>query len=175
MRYDDERYTIRVSEEKVEIEGTLTIREAFDFLNFFDREGFNTIEDGDHTCLCFRKRDIDEERRQFIIKNNLESEKTYQLLYDQETEKNKKLSKKIDELDFLIRNLMAEESDKVMRMKKKIADLEKFNTLLKLKTDPEAAKICAVEGPEGEDLTDFAEQPTQGNTDGNATSATPET
>jgi len=51
----EKKYTIEVSEDCVEITGTLTVREAFDFLSFFEKEGFTTLEDwGERTTLYLR-------------------------------------------------------------------------------------------------------------------------
>jgi hypothetical protein len=42
-----ERYTIEVSDDEVLIHGYLSIREAFDFLSFFDQQGYDTLWPGD--------------------------------------------------------------------------------------------------------------------------------
>lgn len=42
-----ERYSIEVNDCLVEIRGTLTIEEAFDFLNFFDKKGYTNVVEGD--------------------------------------------------------------------------------------------------------------------------------
>jgi hypothetical protein len=39
----NEKYTLAVNEDEVIIHGILSIREAFDFLSFFDKEGFNFV------------------------------------------------------------------------------------------------------------------------------------
>lgn len=49
----NERYTIEVSEGCVEIQGKLTIREAFDFLSFFEREGFDQVCPGQENSALF--------------------------------------------------------------------------------------------------------------------------
>ena len=152
-----EKYKIEVSEDCVEIMGTLTIREAFDFLNFFEREGYTTLEDwGERTTLYMRKRDLDQERKDEIIKNSVENNGFYQEQYSSEKIQNEQLRKKISELESLIRGIMVEESDKVKSLKQKITKLEQYNALLNLKNSPEAAEICKMEGPEGEDHSPFA-------------------
>lgn len=39
----DKRYSIEVNDEAIEMYGELTIEEAFDFLNFFDKKGFKYL------------------------------------------------------------------------------------------------------------------------------------
>ena len=47
-----ERYSIDVSDFNVLIHGELSIREAFDFLNYFEKEGYNRLIPGDeNSCL----------------------------------------------------------------------------------------------------------------------------
>ena len=54
-----ERYSIEVSEGCVEIHGYLTIRETFDFLAFFEREGFCCVTPGqENSALFLTKKDF---------------------------------------------------------------------------------------------------------------------
>jgi hypothetical protein len=53
-----ERYSIEVGEGCVIIYGTLTIEEAFDYLNFFDKKGYNSVGPGyQNSALVIYKED----------------------------------------------------------------------------------------------------------------------
>lgn len=60
----DDRYSIEVSDTLVLIHGYLSIREAFDFLSFFEQQGFNCVMPGDeNSCLrLFKKKDEAQEK-----------------------------------------------------------------------------------------------------------------
>jgi hypothetical protein len=49
----NERYSIEVSDDCVLIYGDLSIRETFDFLSFFDQQGFKSVVSGhENSTLC---------------------------------------------------------------------------------------------------------------------------
>lgn len=51
-----DKYSIHVNEEEVLIFGELTIREAFDFLSFYEREGYTQVTLGqDNSTLRILK------------------------------------------------------------------------------------------------------------------------
>lgn len=46
-----ERYSIEVSDGEVLIHGYISIREAFDFLSFFDQQGYDCLIPGDENSV----------------------------------------------------------------------------------------------------------------------------
>jgi hypothetical protein len=98
-----ERYSVKVREHIVEIFGELTIEEAFDFLNFFEKKGYNSVIIGDeNSTLILRKRD-EEEKEDSICENY---EGMYEKFYNTEVQKNEILKEKIRELEILIKKLI---------------------------------------------------------------------
>ncbi len=150
------KYTIEVSDEAVEIRGTLTIREAFDFLSFFEKEGFTTLEDwGDRSTLYLAKRNLDQEITDRVNKNVLDELDSANKYGKELIAKNIELTQKIKDLEYLIKKITLEEGEKYSALKKAKESLDKFKILQQLKDSPEAAEICKMEGPgaEMEDLT----------------------
>lgn len=152
-----EKYKIEVSDECVEIMGTLTIREAFDFLNFYEREGYTTLEDwGERTTLYLRKRDLEQERSDLINEEVRTSLSVAKDCLELEKIGNQELRKRVEELESLIRGLMSAESDKVKSLLKKIDNLEKTIALMNLKYSKEAAEICKMPGPDAQENPPFS-------------------
>lgn len=59
-----ERYSIEVEDDCVVIHGYLTMREAFDFLSFFDQQGFTCIKPGyENSTLFLMKENYTEEKK----------------------------------------------------------------------------------------------------------------
>jgi len=83
----NERYSIEVSEDIVVIHGKLTIEEAFDFLNFFEKKGFDEVVVG-HENSCLR-----------LLKKN-----------EQIHESNDFYKKKVNELESLIKHLIEKDT-----------------------------------------------------------------
>jgi len=106
----DERYSIKVRENIVEIHGTLSIEETFDFLNFFEKKGFNSVIVGDENS-SFILRNIEEEKDDSTIND---SEGFYEKLYNSEKEKNEILRDKIEELKSLIKKLILKDNVTVL-------------------------------------------------------------
>ncbi len=137
-----EKYTIEVTDESVEIRGTLTIREAFDFLNFFEMEGYTTLEDwGDRTTLYLRKRDLEKELTERVNKETIYQLDFIKLAYEEEKLKSEYSGKKVKELESLIKQLMQEHTDKVKNMSKKIDDFERVMRTEKILKSQEALEI----------------------------------
>ena len=158
---DENRYTIEVRDDAVEIRGTLTIREAFDFLAFFEREGFTTLEDwGDRTTLYFRKRNLDQEITDRVNKNTLDHLHEVQHDLSLEVAKNKDLTEKLKDKDQLTRKVMEDASDKIKHLEKRLNELqnqdERYKSLLNLKNSPEAARICSIPGPDAQENPPFS-------------------
>jgi hypothetical protein len=153
-----EKYNIAVSDELVEITGNLTIREAFDFLNFFEREGYGILEGGEYgTTFCIRKGSAEQERRELINKESIEYIETLEFDKKQLNEEKEKLKERVTILEHLIKKMGSEGIDIHSRLKEATDNLAKFRALEKLKNSPEAAEICKMEGPgqEMEDLTEY--------------------
>ena len=99
-----ERYSIEVSEGVVEIHGKLTIEEAFDFLNFFEKKGFDEVTYGDqNSCLrMLNKKAIygDKDEEPVIPERDF-----WESCYHEKELENIKLREKIKELEGLIKKL----------------------------------------------------------------------
>lgn len=158
MGYQEEKYTISVEEDRVEIRGTLTIQEALDYLNFYQDQGYTTIEDGYDVCaLYLRRRNLDQEKRDWINKETLEELDEVKKNYDDEKKRTNELENRVKDLEYLIKKIALDDKEKNDQFKKANEQLARFKALEKLKDSPEAAKICAMEGPgsESEDLANF--------------------
>lgn len=154
----DERYKIEVSDEAVEITGTLTIREAFDFLNFFEREGYTTLEDwSEHSTLYMRKRDLDQELTDRVNKETREEIKFTQERYEIEKQLTQVLKEKVANLEEMIRVHFQKDSQTVEMLKSQILARDKYISILKLKLSPEVAEMMKIHDPEGIDLTGLEE------------------
>jgi len=148
-----EKYKIEVSEDCVEIRGTLTIREAFDFLSFFEKEGFTTLEDwGDRTTLYLSKRDLKQEWIDSINKETREDLIHTDKCWKDSLQENEKLKEKIRELEGLIKSIMTDQSNECNRLREAAKKYSKEISLLKLRINQ-----------------------LEENTDGNETSPTSET
>lgn len=154
---DKEKYTIEVSEQFVKVTGTLTIREAFDFLNFFEREGYGILESEEYrTTLCMRKGNAEEERKATINKDTLEYLEEVKKDLSNEQNKNKEVKERVKDLEYLIQKILLDDKEKSEKLKEANQKLQQFKALEKLKNSPEAAEICKMEGPEGEDVSPFS-------------------
>jgi flagellar motility protein MotE (MotC chaperone) len=144
------RYTIEVSDESVEITGRLTIREAFDFLNFFEREGYTSLEWSENSTLFMVKVDLDQEKTERVNKETLQELYFAQEQNKAEKEKSLDLFHKVRELEGMVKNFFQDESDRVKDLRNQLEKQDKLITLLKLKNSPEAAEIMKIPGIEGE-------------------------
>lgn len=75
------RYSIEVSKDRVEVSGEISIREAFDFMNFFEQQGFNSLIFGESTLTMSRETIEKFNELKEEIKHNA-SEKHYEDLYE---------------------------------------------------------------------------------------------
>ena len=142
MVREEPKYSIRVYDERVEIEGRLIIREAFDFLNFFDQQGFTTLESNyDNDTLTLSKRDEQKEERIRLIEESIEDNKHYQRLYNQAQDQIKKHEIRISQLDGLIRQIMMADKSKDETIFDLKNDLAKYRALLRLEQAYKEGKI----------------------------------
>jgi len=98
----DERYTIEVGAGVVIIHGYLTIREAFDFLAFFDQQGYTSVYPGDeNSAMRLVKTDCTEG----YVESQLHEkrEKAFEFLYEKEKKTNLEL---IENIRFLEERLI---------------------------------------------------------------------
>ncbi len=138
----DERYSIEVNESYVEICGEITIEEAFDFINFFEKKGFKSLRSGfDEDCIICMSRTAIEEKIEHQKKiEAAEDEKFYEKLYEESTEKNHVLQNRIMHLESLIKDLMTEEKIKQSRILRENEELKRCKQILELSKDPLAIK-----------------------------------
>lgn len=103
----DERYSIQVADDYILFHGNMTIEEAFDFMNFYEKKGFNEVSIGEeNSCLCLMKRDRQEEERSEIKKELDDVVKFHnERIKEFHTEKDD-LRRRIVELESLIKTLL---------------------------------------------------------------------
>lgn len=136
------RYSIEVDEEIVEIYGNLTIEEAYDFINFFDKKGYKTLTPGsENSTIRLWKKDYHEHVAELRKKENLEDETMYHDFFESEKKEHQKTKNKLEQVESLVNLMFVEESDKVKTLKAKIDVLEKHLKQTKLADNPEFQKI----------------------------------
>lgn len=102
-----ERYSIQVNENSIVIDGFLTIREVFDHLNYFDREGYVlAVPNEKSTTLTLVKERI-ETSKEFPNSGELHvTEKNiYESFYEEVNAENKKLKDTITQMYSLLKFL----------------------------------------------------------------------
>lgn len=135
------RYSIEVDEEIVEIYGNLTIEEAFDFINFFDKKGYKTLTPGsENSTIRLWKKDYKEFLHEMKRKDAEEEEETYHYLFKKEEEHHKQTKERLEQVESLLKLMFVEESDKVKTLKGKIDVLEKHLKQTKLADNPQFQK-----------------------------------
>lgn len=128
---ENELYSIEVSDQMVFIYGDITMREAFDFLAFFDQQGYSYLSVGYNSTLCLTKEDCRKISKEIIDKSEEEesSEENYftkwcdekvsredaELILEEEKKKNKILEKSNDSIK-LTRRSIFDLQDLVMRL-----------------------------------------------------------
>jgi type I site-specific restriction-modification system R (restriction) subunit len=100
-----ERYSIEVSEGLVVIHGKLSIEEAFDFLNFFEKKGFDEVGIGqENSALClYNNKAIygDKDEEPVIPEKDI-----WESFYEEKSKENEKLRERIKQLERLIKQLL---------------------------------------------------------------------
>jgi len=154
----DERYSIEVSDDCVLIYGHLSIEEAFDFLNFFDKKGFKSIDLGvDSSTLRFRRKSIEESEQEIREAEHKSSEAFYEGLYEESKKQVEKLGQKIRQLENFIKELMQTEQEKYARLAKENEANRRTQMLINLKDNPEVQKVLEnfITGGTGKVVEDF--------------------
>lgn len=138
----DERYSIEVGDDYVEIHGDLTIEETFDFLNFFEKKGFRSVTGGwENSTLVMSRRGVEEKWEEIRKKEHIDSEAMYENLYTLQQEKEKSLNRRIDELESLMRVMFSDESDKVQKLRKENDVLIKKLKMINMEENEEVKKL----------------------------------
>lgn len=137
-----ERYSIEGNDDSVMIYGTISIEEAYDFLSFFERKGFNSLTLGsENSTLSFMKKSIDQIQEDVRKVENEESEKFYENLYKNHIEASKKIVKRNEELEQFIKEIMTDKSERVQKLEKANQALLNRIQLKKLEEDEEVKKL----------------------------------
>jgi hypothetical protein len=108
-----ERYSIEVSDGVVTIHGKLTIEEAFDFLNFYDKKGFDEVTWGDeNSCLRLINNKViygDKVDEPVIPEKDI-----WETFYEEKQKENEKLRERVLQLETLIKEFMHPNPDKLI-------------------------------------------------------------
>lgn len=121
---NSDRYSIEVSESTVMIRGTLTIVEAFDFLNFYDRAGYNYVasSDGGATICMIKQTEQESDKLQNVFESFYEEEKAKNAVFEQEIES---LNSNINYLKDIINCMHAQqETDRINYIQKSFIESE---------------------------------------------------
>lgn len=138
----NERYSIEVYDESVEIYGELTIEEAFDFLSFFERKGYKSLILGnENSTLHFLKRDQKEAIVDQRITDLKDEVTDYKKCLEKEQNKHEETKQKLKDVENLLKQLMSEEQKKYNELKEKNTELMKSQTASYLNDNAEVQKI----------------------------------
>lgn len=137
-----ERYSIDVANDCVLIHGNISIREAFDFLSFFEQQGFNSLTYGEeNSAMCLLRTSIKEMREEQVLKEKVADDLFYETLYNSSQDEIKKLRDKISHLESLMKEMLNEEKNKRDALKIKIDSMKRENAISNLLEDPLSQKI----------------------------------
>lgn len=104
-----EKYSIHVYENVVEIFGELTIEEAFDFLNFFEKKGYKSLSIGlENTTLRMTNKDQQKEIIDQRILDLKDEVNDYKKFLESEQDRHEKTKYKLKEAEVLIKNIIEE-------------------------------------------------------------------
>lgn len=138
----EHRYTIEVSDKEISIEGRLSIEEMFDWLNYFDKQGFKSAEmsynDG---SLILHKYTIEEKEKYLKSEEKKEDDIFYEKLYNSEKEANICLRENVKYLEDLIKKLMTEEHQKRFILEEENQKLHKERKIQEMQSDPNVKAI----------------------------------
>ena len=137
-----ERYSIEVCDYEVQIYGELTIREAFDFLSFFDQQGYNKVIIGheNSTLRLIKEKETNENESDFNL---------HETLWKDEKETSSQLRKRLKEQEELIKVLMIDDTDRCKKLKQENERLASKISKEKFENNPEALKIVEQMGCDG--------------------------
>ncbi len=137
-----ERYSIEVTDESVLIYGQLSIEETFDFLNFYEKKGFNRIDLGhENSSISMYKDDIKlfEEK---VKKSSIEtSEKFYENLYADLKLKHDELLNKIEKFEDQKEDLSITWYKKYQEIYGELIELRRTQYVSKMEQNPIVKEI----------------------------------
>ncbi len=140
-----ERYSIEVNDESVEIYGELTIEEAYDFLSFFDRKGYNSVILGtENSTLHLLKRNKEKEKEEVEKQHILDLKdeiNTYHSFFKSEKEDHEKTKDKLKSVELLLKQLMSEEYDKYKKLHEENLELLRNQCMSELEKNHEVQRI----------------------------------
>lgn len=138
----NERYSLEVYDDVVEIYGDLTIEEAFDFLSFFERKGYKSVVLGsENSTLRMMKRDQQGEIVDERITNLKDQVVEYRGWLAKEQADHKKSTDKLKDVEDLMKNLMSEEYKKYKALYDENQKIIRSNMIMQLSDNPDVQKI----------------------------------
>lgn len=138
----EHRYTIEVSDKEISIEGRLSIEEMFDWLNYFDKQGFKSAEMSyNEGSLILHKYTIEEKEKYLKSEEKKEDDIFYEKLYNSEKEANICLMENVKYLEDLIKKLMTEEHQKRFILEEENQKLHKERKIQEMQSDPNVKAI----------------------------------
>lgn len=138
----EERYSIEVSDDFVEIHGDLSIEEAFDYMNFFDKKGYKSLRTGwENSTLLLARKDIAQKQEEIRQEAAKQSEAMYEQFYQSERKEHDKTKERVRQLEDLMKQLMSEEYQKYKALKEENDKLVKNQTVQFLHEDPQVQRI----------------------------------
>lgn len=139
-----ERYSIDVNDESVMIYGDLSIEEAFDFLNFFDKKGFKSLTLGsENSTISMRRKSIEQVEESVRQAEHISSEKFHELLHDQEKKSHEKTKTRVSELESLVKTIISDKSERIRTLEKVNEKLLKSLQLHKLENDSSIQELLS--------------------------------
>lgn len=148
----NERYSIEVNDEIVEIYGDLTIEEAFDFLNFFDKKGYKSVVLGsENSTLRMMKRDQQEVIHDEFVLTLKEQITDFKELWTKEQKSHEQTKSKLNSIELLLKTLMSEEHAKYKKLHEENMILLKAQCMSQMQDNPEFKKIMENYESEGTD------------------------
>jgi hypothetical protein len=138
----DERYSIDVSDEIVEIYGDLTIEEAFDLLSFFERKGYKSVVLGsENSTLRMMRRDQAEVIHDQFVLNLKEQITDFKDLWEKEKKSHESTAQKTKEVEALLKQLMSDEYKKYKALHEENQRLLKIQAAQYMSGDPQVQEI----------------------------------
>lgn len=134
----NERYSVDVYDDSVEIYGELTIEEAFDFLSFFERKGYKSLILGtENSTLHLLKRDQEEYIENERIKDMKDEVNCYNNLFKSEQDSHNFTKKRLNDVEALLKMLMSEEHEKYKKLIQENHELLKSQCASMMMDNPE--------------------------------------
>ena len=146
----NERYSIEVTDEVVEIYGDLTIEEAFDFLSFFERKGYKSVILGsENSTLRMLKRDQAEVIHDQFVLTLKEQITDYKESFESECKSHKETAQKLKDVEILMKQVMSEEYAKYKALHEENQKIIRSQMIMQLSQNPEVQKMMEDRFPVG--------------------------